>query len=43
MKKLVLSPKLFLTLLVIFIPQETVLCNDKDPPWFKKKIKQLIK
>ena len=26
-----------------FIPHETILCNDKDPPWFNKKIRTLIK
>ena len=33
------------TILNIFrnlIPHETVLCNDRDPPWFNKKIKSLI-
>ena len=26
-----------------FIPHETILCNDKDPPWFNKKIRTVIK
>ena len=26
-----------------FTPHETILCNDKDPPWFNKKIGTLIK
>ena len=26
-----------------FIPHETILCNDKDLPWFNKKIRTLIK
>ena len=26
-----------------FILHETILCNDKDPPWFNKKIRTLIK
>ena len=25
-----------------FIPHETIVCNDKDPPWFSKIIKSLI-
>ena len=24
------------------IPHETVLCDDRDPPWFNDKIKSLI-
>ena len=26
-----------------FIPHETIVCNDKDPPWFNNRIKTLIK
>ena len=26
-----------------FIPDEKILCNGKDPPWFNKKIRTLIK
>ena len=26
-----------------FVPHNTILCNDKDPPWFNKKIRTLIK
>ena len=25
-----------------YIPHETVICDDKDPPWINNKIKQLI-
>ena len=25
-----------------FIPHETIICDDRDPPWFNKKIKSLI-
>ena len=25
-----------------FIPQETILCDDRDPPWISNKIKKLI-
>ena len=32
-----------LNILGNFIPHETVLCDDKDPPWFNDKIKSLIR
>ena len=25
-----------------YIPHETITCDDNDPPWFNKNIKQLI-
>ena len=25
-----------------YIPHETIICDDKDPPWFNKNIKQLL-
>ena len=25
-----------------FIPNETIICDDRDPPWINKEIKQLI-
>ena len=25
-----------------FTPNETIICNDKDPPWVNPEIKQLI-
>ena len=25
-----------------FISHETIICDDRDPPWFNKKIKSLI-
>ena len=31
-----------LNILRNFIPHETVLCDDRDPPWFNNKIKSLI-
>ena len=31
-----------LNILRNFIPHETVLCDDRDPPWFNTKIKSLI-
>ena len=32
----------FLNILRNFITHETVLCDDKDPPWFNNKVKSLI-
>ena len=32
----------FLNVLSNFIPHEFVVCDDKDPPWFNKKIRALI-
>ena len=31
-----------LNILRKFIPHETVLCDDRDPPWFNAKIKSLV-
>ena len=31
-----------LNILSNFIPHESVVCDDKDPPWFNKKIRALI-
>ena len=31
-----------LNILINFIPHESVVCDDKDPPWFNKKIRALI-
>ena len=31
-----------LNLLSNVIPHETIVCNDKDPPWFNNRIKTLI-
>ena len=28
-----------LNILSNFIPHETIVCNDKDPPWFNNRIK----
>ena len=25
-----------------FLPDETIICDDRDPPWIDKEIKQLI-
>ena len=25
-----------------FLPNETIICDDRDPPWINKEIKQLI-
>ena len=34
--------KAILNILSNFIPHETITCDDRDPPWFNKKIKSLI-
>ena len=31
-----------LNILSNFIPHETIVCDDKDPPWFNRTIKSLI-
>ena len=33
---------LVLKVLSNFIPHETILCDDKDPPWFNSRIKSLF-
>lgn len=44
MKKLIFSPKMLLTLLLIlFQIFQTVLWDNGDPPWFNKQIRTLIK
>ena len=35
--------KTVLNVLSNFIPHEVIVCDDKDPPWFNRKIKLLIK
>ena len=34
--------KSVLKVLSNFIPHETILCDDKDPPWFNSRIKFLL-
>ena len=34
--------KTVLNILSNFIPHEVIICDDKDPPWFNRKIKSLI-
>ena len=34
--------KSILKILSNFIPHETILCDDKDPPWFSSPIKSLL-
>ena len=34
--------KTVLNVLSNFIPCETILCDDKDPPWFNSRIKSLL-
>ena len=35
--------KKILNVLSNFIPHETIICDDLDPPWFNNKVKSLIK
>lgn len=35
--------KTILNILNNFIPHETILCDDKDPPWMTNEIKDLIR
>ena len=41
-KKVDTFNKTILNILSNFIPHETITCDDRDPPWFDKKIKSLI-
>ena len=34
--------KTILNILSNFIPHETITCDDRDPPWFNKKLKSSI-
>ena len=34
--------KIIKNILSNYIPHERITCDDKDPPWFNKNIKQLI-
>ena len=42
MKKQLISNNTVLNILSNFIPHETIVCDDKDLPWFNYKIKALI-
>ena len=41
-EKVCISNKSILNVLSNFIPHETILCDDKDPPWFNSRIKSLL-
>ena len=41
-EKVSLSNKMILNILNNYIPHETIICDDKDPPWFNSWIKSLI-
>ena len=41
MKKYILSTTIK-NILSNYIPHETITCDDRDPPWINKNIKQLI-
>ena len=34
--------KIMLNIIQHFIPHETILCDDRDPPWINKEIKNLM-
>ena len=40
--KLHMFNKTFKNIMSNYIPHETIICNNKDPPWINKDIKQLI-
>ena len=42
MSKSLFFKRTILNILKNFIPHETIACDDKDPPWFSKRIKSLI-
>ena len=41
-EKVSLFDKTILNILNNYIPHETIICDDKDPSWFKSRIKSLI-
>ena len=41
-EKVSLFNKTILNILNNYIPHETIICDDKDPPWFNSRIKSLI-
>ena len=41
-EKVAICNKTVRNILSNFIPRETIVCNDKNPPWFNNKIKTLI-
>ena len=41
-EKLSIFNKSVLNVLSNFIPHETILCDDKDPPWFNSRIKSFL-
>ena len=41
--KVAVFNRTILNILNNFIPPETIVCNDRDPPWFNVKIRLLIR
>ena len=41
-EKVSLFSSTILNILINFIPHETIVCDDKDPPWFNRAMKSLI-
>ena len=42
-EKVAIFNRTILNILNNFIPHETIVCNDRNPPWFNVKIRLLIK
>ena len=42
-EKVAVLNRTILNVLDNFLPNETIVCNDRDPPWFNDKIGLLIK
>ena len=42
-EKVAIFNRTILNILKYYIPHETIVCNDRDPPWFNDKIRLLIK
>ena len=41
-EKVYLFTKTLINIIEIFIPHETIICDDRDPPWINKEIKNLM-
>ena len=41
-EKIYVFTKTLLNIVQNFIPHETIICDDRDPPWINKEIKKLM-
>ena len=41
-KQVAIFSDTLMNIMQIFAPNETIICDDRDPPWMNKEIKQLI-